>query len=363
MKILFLTVALQYSGAQKMMAQVANWLAEAGEEVAITTYFSPEITQKLDERIKTDCMHVKRGGGAKELLKDYFVFRKRIVNYVLNQKADVVITFGDLFSTMALAELKRKGQCVIVCERADPGGTDLISRYRRVAFKKASGYVFQTEGAKDCFCKDIQDRGYVIPNPVIVSHSECLPFEARKKKIVSVGRLEFKQKRQDLLLEAFEYVHKKHPDYELYCYGDGPDLERARQMAKESDASEKIFLPGAVSPIEEYIKDASLSVLSSDFEGIPNAVIEAMNMKIPVVSTDCSPGGARLLLGEDEFGLVVPCGNAEALAEKMIYAIEHKEEMQAKSIGAKESLKRFRPEIISEMWKKSIYEIKKRGSE
>lgn len=362
MKMLFVMPVMKYSGAPKMMATVANWFAEAGEDVTVCTFLDPEITQKLHENIQKDCLNFKRSQSRiGRLTLDYLRLRKAIIHYVLDKKPDVLMTFGDIFSTTALKALKKAGITTVVSERVDPSGTDLISRYKRKAFKNASGFVFQTDGAKNCFDSAVRERSYVVPNPVTLGDAECVPFAERQKKIVSVGRFEFKQKRQDVLIRAFEKVHEKYPDYVLCFYGDGPDLAKAKEMVAQSPAKDFVCMPGAVSPVEDYIKDAELSVLSSDYEGIPNAVIEAMNMCVPVVSTDCSPGGARLLLGEDEFGYVVPCGDAEALAEKMIYALSHPEEAQEKSAKAKASLERFEPSKIAEMWRKAVEEIKNRG--
>lgn len=358
MKMLFVMPIMKYSGAPKMMATVANWFAENGEEVKILTFLDPEITQKLHENIKTDSLNFKRKKGKLGLISDYYNLRKQIIAYVLKEKPDVLMTFGDIFSTMTLKKLKKKGICTIVSERADPGGSGMIARYRRHAFGHASGLVFQTEGAKSCFKKAVQDKGVVIPNPVSVSNAECVPFAERKKKIVSVGRFDFNQKRQDLLIEAFKTVHEKHPDYTLYFYGDGGDLNKAKNLASTYGLAECIVFAGTVSPIEDYIKDATLMVLPSDFEGIPNAIIEAMNMNIPVISTDCRPGGARLLLGKDEFGLISPIGDSKALAEKICYALDNLPKMQEMSEQGKKSLARFEPETIANMWKTVVYEIK-----
>ena len=361
MKMLFVMPAMQYSGAPKMMATVANWFAESGEDVTVCTFFKSKVTQNLHSSISVECLEIERSKSRiRQLTTDYFRISGEIYNYVMNKKADVVITFGDLFSTLTLSKLKKAGQCVIVSERVDPSRKELLSAYKRQAFRNANGFVFQTEGAKRCFSDDVQKNSYVIPNPVTVSETECVPFAERNKKIVSVGRFEFKQKRQDLLIKAFSEVYKKHPDYTLYFYGDGADLSAAKTMAQQTEAKDAVVFAGAVSPIEDYIKDASLMVLSSDYEGIPNAIIESMNMKIPVVSTDCSPGGARLLLGDDEYGYIVPAGDEKALAERICYAIENMDEMFDKCEKAKESLVRFKSETIAQMWKDAVSEIKNR---
>ena len=185
-----------------------------------------------------------------------------------------------------------------------------------------------------------------------------LSFQARKKKIVAVGRFELKQKRQDLILEAFELFHKKHPEYQLYFYGDGPDLDKVKDMAGCLESKQSIVFAGAVKPIEDYICDAEMSVAASDYEGIPNTVIEAMNMGVPVISTDCSPGGARLLLGdENEYGRLVPRGSSEKLAEEMVWIAEHPDEVEHAAINALESLERFDEKRIIQKWIEALRSI------
>ena len=240
-----------------------------------------------------------------------------------------------MFSLGLFKKLNKDGQCVIVSERADPSGTGFFAKHRKKTFAFANGFVFQTEGAKACFSEDIQKRGFVIPNSINRSEVEVVPFADRKKKIVCVGRFELKQKRQDVLIKAFEIFYEKHPEYELVFYGDGEDMQASKAMADSSKASKNIMFPGAVKPIEQYIKDASMLVMPSDYEGIPNAIIEAMNMEIPVVSTDCRPGGARMLLGENEYGRVVPIGDFEGLAREMCYVADNYEAAQELSIPFK----------------------------
>ena len=81
---------------------------------------------------------------------------------------------------------------------------------------------------------------------------------------------------------------------------------------------------GAKQDVLEWIKESYCFVLTSDFEGLPNSLIEAMSMGIPCISTDCSPGGARQLLGDDR-GLIVPCGDKERLAEAINMYLENKD--------------------------------------
>ncbi len=362
MKLLFVMPYMRYSGAPKMMATVANWFAEEGNDVTVCTFFASEVTQKLNPKIKLDNLGIVRSSfKLLNLTVGYMKTEKKIFNYIMASKADAVISFGDMFSVGLFNKLKSKKQCIIVSERADPTGNGFFAKQRKKAFENASGFVFQTEGAKKCFSESIQKRGFVIPNSINCTDVSVVPFEERKKKIVCVGRFELKQKRQDVLIKAFGIFYKSHPEYQLVFYGDGDDMNASKALAEETLASSAILFPGAVKPIENYIKDASILAMSSDYEGIPNAIIEAMNMVIPVVSTDCRPGGARMLLEDGKYGSIVPIGDYEGLARELEKVAENPEEAYSRALAAKESLSRFEESKIKEMWIDAIGAIVNRS--
>lgn len=110
------------------------------------------------------------------------------------------------------------------------------------------------------------------------------------------------------------------------------------------------MLPGSKNRIQEHIKDAALFVLSSDYEGIPNALIEAMAIGLPCVSTDCSPGGARELINDGENGVIVDCGNSDALAKAMVLLLEDREKAQKMGINAKKICRRVDKELVCKRW-------------
>ena len=89
-------------------------------------------------------------------------------------------------------------------------------------------------------------------------------------------------------------------------------------------------------------------------KSIPNILIEAMMARIPTVSSDCSPGGARLLTSNGEVGLLAENNNIMSLAEKMEYALSNSPQMEEMAVKAAESIKRFDPAIIAEEWRNVI---------
>ena len=199
----------------------------------------------------------------------------------------------------------------------------LMAKVNYFLFKKADLFVFQTEKAMAYYPKKVQDRSCVIPNPIepLICTIERTPSSV-DKRIVSVARLELKQKRQDLLIEAFKMVSAKHPEYILEFYGSGPDENVIRKLIS---GNEKILLRGVTRNVAESIQTASMFVLTSDYEGIPNALMEAMSVGVPCISTDCSPGGAAMLIQDKENGLLVERNDVKSLCEAIEYYVEYPE--------------------------------------
>lgn len=148
--------------------------------------------------------------------------------------------------------------------------------------------------------------------------------EKRVKEVVQSGRIvDFKN--QLMLIRAFDRVHKKHPDYVLKIYGgDSGDgtREQLEQLIAERNAGEYVFLMGASDSLEKVLVKASVFAFSSDWEGLPNALLEAMALGLPVVATDCPCGGPRTVMQDGVNGLLVPIKDEEALANGICRLIE-----------------------------------------
>ena len=191
--------------------------------------------------------------------------------------------------------LKGSKAKIIVSERNDPRNfqgktiTKLVSRY---LMSKADGFVFQTNDACD-FYKKYKDRSVVIPNPVadVPVILERLPNEQRDKVIVTAGRL-VPQKNHEMLIKAFGKIAYRFPEYKLIIYGEGELKEKLQLLSRDLSMGDRVVFPGSVNDLHEKIKNAELFVLSSDFEGMPNALMEAMAMGITCISTDYC-GGPR----------------------------------------------------------------------
>jgi glycosyltransferase involved in cell wall biosynthesis len=156
------------------------------------------------------------------------------------------------------------------------------------------------------------------------------------------------------MLEAFKQVVEKHPEYTLKFFGDGPDEEKMKSYAEELGISQNVCFCGRSDNILEDISHSEIFVLSSDYEGIPNSLLEAMSLGLPCVSTDCSPGGARMLIKDGENGLLVPRGDEDALASAILRMIEDRDFAVSCGKRAAEVRERFALPVILSAWEKYI---------
>jgi GalNAc-alpha-(1->4)-GalNAc-alpha-(1->3)-diNAcBac-PP-undecaprenol alpha-1,4-N-acetyl-D-galactosaminyltransferase len=359
-KILFLTTNIGYGGASKILVSVANYLCEKGHDVSILTYRDPGVQQPLHANV----CHVHRVL-YKHPLKPLERFGEIVSlhKYIKAGNFDVALAFlwpSKQILTIASKFTRTK---VIIAERGDPfSGSSKHNKGLRIMgigkiVRTADAFVFQTEGAQSYFPIKVINKSIVIPNPVVNQNIPSQFKGVREKEIVNVARLDIFQKRQDVLIKAFARVQEDHPDYILKLYGDGPDEAQLRKLVSELGVEKKVIFMGVTRNVYEAIRRASVFVLSSDFEGIPNALIEAMSVGMPCISTDCSPGGARLLIKDKENGLLVPINSADKLAQAIGYMLSNPTEAEKMANNALGVLCDYQEDKIYSKWERFIEEV------
>lgn len=351
MKLLLLIKNLEYGGAFKMFLWVAEALAKKGNDVTIVTYL-PNKTREFPNNVKFLELRLENLG--------FFGKVKCIRKIIKKQDPEICLSFlldANIYNILGCIKTNVKS---VVCERNDPYKPHYYKlKLLKPLFAWADGAVFQLPRTRDYY-NNIKVPTVVIPNPVRESKIRVNKnFNKRDKVVSTLGRIDIFQKRQDVLVNAFVIFHQKHPDYVLKIWGDGTEKDEAflRKQIKQSNADSYVFLEGVTEKPSESIVSTKFFVLSSDFEGIPNALIEAMTIGLPCISTDCSPGGASLLIEDGVNGVLTPCGDAELMAEKMCWIVDHPEDADKMGLEARKIVGRFSDEKISTMWNNYLLSI------
>lgn len=301
---------LNLGGAERVISMLAKALLK-DYQAEVLLYYNQPIFYSMPENLKITS--VEKETGTKNILKNILWMRK-----FFKQKTDIIISFLAPFNMLALMAhfgLKSK---IIVADRNDPRyvpTNPFLRKLRNILYRFADGIVLQTKHNREYFSAKIKSKSAVIYNPIDLGKKRAQALNTPKKdKIVCVGRL-MPQKNQKLLLKAFSLIYKKFPKYNIIFYGDGPERSNLEQEAELLGISKNVHFVGSVKNIFDEICDAKLFVLTSNYEGMPNALIEAMCLGLPVISTEVS--GVKELIKQGKSGFLVPQNAAEELAEAM----------------------------------------------
>jgi glycosyltransferase involved in cell wall biosynthesis len=323
-KIVIVITGMSFGGAERVTAYLSNYFVSCNKEVYLISLTKTEPAYFLASSVNYIPLDPST---SKNVLVRYSTLIKQIRKTIKKINPSLILgmmSYSGSLTAFACAGLKIP---VLLSERNDPNTTQSFSQFEKkvikFAYRKfAYRAVFQTESAKTYYYQGHSSRGVVIPNPLYL---EDLPSPNKAindtMEIMSAGRLS-KQKNQQLLIKAFALVHEKYPKCTLTIYGEGDQRVQLEQLIATLHLEDSVALPGIESSIFTKLQKALMFVMSSNFEGMPNALIEAMAMGLPVVTTDYSEGRGTLVTSSKN-GLVVPRFNEKALAEAMLFVIEN----------------------------------------
>lgn len=196
----------------------------------------------------------------------------------------------------------------------------------------------------------------------VVKIADALPFkidgksDLSTKRIISIGRYAY-DKGNDLLLQAWSVIEKKHPDWTLDIYGNGDKEPYQKQMVELGIDLQRCHLYGPISDVKKEYLSSSVFVLPSRFEGFGLVIIEAMACGVPVVAFDCE-NGPRSIIDDGETGFLIPPFDINALAEKLMQLISDVNFRKKIGANAQEAASQYDIDRIGQQWKNLFEELK-----
>lgn len=362
MKIIFFHPYFGCGGVEKTNIRLSKYFIEQGHKVIfLSLSFADQFKPEMDEiGISYITLKATRTVQARKELRQYmkqFQADKEFVCFISCQYFANVI---------ALSVLPRRHSNIrmIVSERSHPSGflkngtgmkgKVLLFLMRRL-YPRADAVVANAKESAEDIEKLVGCKTFCIYNPTLTGDYQAWAKEPVEKEwfyektpiVISSGRLSA-EKGFDTLIEAIAKVNES-MKCRLVLIGDGPERDRLEELVRRHHLDELVWMPGYNSNPHKYVSKASLFVLSSHFEGLPNTLIEALAVGTPCVSTNCKSGPKEILLN-GEGGLLVEVGDADGLATAIERMLENPELAEELCNKARQQLKRFTPNEVGKQY-------------
>lgn len=347
-KILFYINTLENGGAERAICNTASFFAEHNWNVILLTSYCVEKEYSYSNKIQR--MSIEKTKTNDSALQRNLKRIKSIRKICKDCKIDVAVSFmrePNFRLILATWGIKTK---TVISVRNDPNReySGLIGKIiGKMLLPCADGAVFQTEEARGWFPAKLQKKAKVIYNVVDSNFFETT--YCGENDIVTVGRIS-PQKNHVLLIKAFKKVHEKFPEERLVICGRTQTELGIEELIRNLDLEDSVVLVGQKDNVPEILSKAKLFVLSSDYEGMPNALMEAMAVGVPAVSTDCPCGGPKELFGKRLENLLTPVGDIDALADKIIFLLKNNGERENIGRELKQRAQLFRVDEVGQKW-------------
>jgi glycosyltransferase involved in cell wall biosynthesis len=359
-KLLFFISSLQCGGAQRVCVTLCDHWAERGWDVTLATFEDP--SEPTFFRPGPGVRHVKLGlaRSSQALLHSVVNNVRRVVRlrkFVRDERPERILSFIDSTNVLALIAAAGTGIAVVVAERVDPAHHAIPRAWkllRYLAYRRAAAICVQTRSIAAHFPASWRRRIVIIPNPFpsVPAQAETSRAQDARRTIVAMGRLE-RQKGFDLLIRAFASVAMVRPEWDLLILGEGSERAALETQIAQAGLSSRVTMPGQRPEPLGALQSSDLFVLSSRYEGFPNALCEAMACGLPVISFDC-PSGPADIVRDGVDGLLVPAEDVDALARAMTDLTVDAERRRRFGEKASELSARFSVERIAMLWERAL---------
>ena len=347
-KVIFVTGSLCRAGAEKVIAELANYYASMGRKVDIVLLLKYAVEWDLNKNINI----IDFTGNTESRLKRISYWIRNLKEYFKNNIGSTIVSFLVRVNILVLLSAKKENHQLIISERNDPrhdGRGIIVSFFVNMLYPKADKIVFQTEECKELFNNEIQEKGIVIPNPIRINEFASID-NYKKNYFISAGRLA-EQKNQITIIESMSIVIKTNKDVIVEIYGDGKLLNKFEKLIDKKKLQNNVFIFPNTKELNSKILSSTAYICSSVYEGMSNSLMEASYSGVPCITTRCL---GTNFIKDDENGYFIDFASPKDLARKILKMVNNDEnyvELRNKSI---QIAKKCEHEDVYLLWEKCI---------
>jgi len=354
-KIVFFTNTLTAGGAERVMVNMASYLAKSDYKIYLLTTAKKEDFYDLGSDVTRVCLddEDKNLSGFKKITRFLSRFIK-LRQFLRKEKPEVVISFLENVNILNALACLFLPVSSIISIRNDPRMNKIgliLSTLRRIIYPLADRLVVQTNAVLTWSeSRNLNRNIVVVPNSVKTPSSvkQKTSIDGESFKLVAAGRL-VPQKGFDRLIDAMSLVSKEVQNIKLDIYGTGPLLEEFQSKVRTLNLEDKIFFKGLTKELPNKLVESDAFVLSSRYEGFPNVLLEAMSMGVPSISFDCKSGPADIIINNVD-GVLVPDGDTRELANSIIKLMADDELRSSFNKNSISNIKRYEISKIMTEW-------------
>lgn len=351
-KIAFYIGSLKKGGAERVFVNLAEYFCKIGYQVTMVTQYAAENEYVISKGIKRVISEIEETELTGSRIVNFYRRTANLRRIWKTVQPDLILSCigkNNFMSVITTLFSKIKVVVSIVGEPTEEYSSTVMRVLAKVLFIKADGIVLQTEDSKVFFPQYLLKKSVILQNSLNPHFMRDRYEGVRDRQIVSVGRLDA-NKNQAMLIEAFAGIAERYPEYSVVCYGDGESRGQLEALIEQFHLQDRVQLPGVTTDVAAMIRKASVFVLTSYTEGMPNALIEAMALGLSVISTDCPCGGPKELIREGVNGMLIPVGDVEALTVALVTMLEDTVFMDKLGRNAAQIQDRLNPERVNQQW-------------
>jgi len=358
-KILFVCGNLANGGAQRVISVLAGGLNKLGYNISIIVFCRTASEYKVNKGVEIYSL------ASSQIEYDSMtsLHRLRLLRKVIRKiNPDISIGFIQGGYALYLASLGldfikissfRNNPDIILAQKGIRG--IILKRW----YKRSTAIVVQNKMQRKMLPFKMRKKTYVIPNPVFTEEGVTIEhdYDRRVEKIVMIGRLE-KQKNYDMALKAMNIIRKKYQTLCLNIYGEGTLREEIEHKIKYYDLEKTVQLRGWTERVYTVFADSDMYILTSDYEGMPNALMEAMAAGLPCISTNCKTGPTDII--EDEkTGYLIGVNDEEKLIDRICSIVEMSpDDRRIMGVNARKSImEKYHVDGVISTWEKMMEKL------